>query len=67
MKAVVRTGALLTRNHWRTFASTTARRIDSAEPVTSATAAASTVKPMSMKEGWLYVDTVFPVRIASWE
>jgi hypothetical protein len=32
MKAVVRTSALLTRNRWRTFASTSARRIDASGP-----------------------------------
>ena len=70
MKAVVRTSALFSRNRWRTFASTTARRIDTPELVAPAAAAAGTVNPISppgLKDGWLYVDTVFPVRIATWE
>lgn len=70
MKAVVRTSALFSRNRWRTFANTTARRVDTPEPVAPAAATAGTVNPISppnLKEGWLYVDTVFPVRIATWE
>jgi len=70
MKAVVRTGALFTRNHWRTFASTSARRLDAPGPVAPAATAAGTVNPTSppdLKEGWLYIDTVFPVPIGGWE
>jgi hypothetical protein len=70
MKAVVRTSALFTRNHWRTFASTSARRIDGPEPVAPAATTAGTVNPISpsnLKEGWLFIDTVFPVRIVTWE
>lgn len=70
MKAAVRSSALLTRNHWRTFANTSARRIDAPGPVASTATAAGTVNPISppnLKEGWLYIDTVFPIRIGAWE
>ena len=70
MKAVVRTSALLTRNRWRTFASSSARRIDASASVTPAASNAGTVNPISppkLKEGWLYIDTVFPIRIGTWE
>ena len=67
----MRTSALLTRNHWRTFASTSARRIDASGSVAPAvTSTAGTVNPISppeLKEGWLYIDTVFPIRLGTWE
>ena len=70
MRAVVRTSGLLARNHWRTFASTSARRTDVSGPAPSAATIAGTVNPISpprLKEGLLYIDTVFPLRIATWE
>jgi len=66
----VRTSALLNRNHWRTFASTSARRIDASGSVTPTATTAGTVNPIlppKLKEGWLYIDTVFPIRLGTWE
>lgn len=67
----MRTSVLLTRNHWRTFASTSARRIDASGPTPPARdTTAGVVNPISptmLKEGWLYIDTVFPIRIGTWE
>ena len=70
MKAVVRTSALLTRNHWRSFAITSARRTDASGPAACAATTAGMVNPTSppkLKEGWLYIDTIFPIRIGTWE
>jgi len=74
MRAVVRTSALLTRNYWRTIANPFVRRIDTSGPVAPAAAATGTVNPTvnpisppKLKEGWLYIDTVFPIRLGTWE
>jgi hypothetical protein len=71
MKAVVRTSALLNRNYWRSFATTSARRIDASRPaafiVTESAGTVNTVSPPNLKEGWLYIDSVFPIRIGMWE
>ena len=66
----MRTSALLTRNHWRTVASTSARRIDasgSVAPAVTAAGAMNPISPQKLKEGWLYIDTVFPIRFGTWE
>jgi hypothetical protein len=70
MWAVVRTSALLNRNRWRTIASTSARRIDVSRFAAFTSISAGTVNPISqpkLKEGWLYIDSVFPIRIGTWE
>jgi len=66
----VRTSALLARNHWRAFSNTSVRRIDASRPVACVASTAGTVNPISppnLKEGWLYIDTVFPIRLVTWE
>ena len=70
MWAVVRTNALLNRNHWRTFPGISARRVHVSRPLAFTVTSAGTVDPISqpkLKEGWLYIDSVFPIRIGTWE
>jgi hypothetical protein len=57
MRAITRTSGLLSRNGHRSLSISSVRRANIAEQDA----------PGTLREGRIYVDSVFPIRLAVWE